>query len=265
MTDAPWFPLYAKDWLMDTVELSHEQKGVHVDLLAIAWDREGLPIELDAVRKLARCSVGAWKRIWPALAAKWPELGGKRVNRWLEQQREATMVFAANKSRAGKAGAAKRWQCHPSAIDVPLANDSYSQSQSQPQSHNGSLSLAVGARVTPPPVELSPGQLQAAVPGLVGAWNNLCAVEGSPFQPVTVRSHPKATAALRAHPDIDWWAELFTRVGASDWLRRDARMAPVDFWWVLDHCEEIAVGRHDNRVALSKTGIALAEVLKDLA
>lgn len=99
------------------------------------------------------------------------------------------------------------------------------------------------------PVELSPGQLQAAVPGLVGAWNNLCAVEGSPFKPVSVRSHPKATHALRAHPDIDWWAALFARVAASDFLRRDARMAPVDFWWVLDNCEEIAAGRHDNRAA----------------
>jgi hypothetical protein len=100
-----------------------------------------------------------------------------------------------------------------------------------------------------PALELSSGQLQAAVPGLVGAWNNLCAVEGSPFQSVTVRSHPKATAALRGHPDINWWADLFARVARSDWLRRDARIAPVDFWWVLEHVEEIAAGRYDNRVA----------------
>lgn len=98
-----------------------------------------------------------------------------------------------------------------------------------------------------PPLDLSPGQLQASALGLFGAWNNLCALDDSPFHTVTVRSHPKATQALRAHPDIDWWAELFTRVGASDFLRRDAKMAPADLWWVLDHADEIAAGRYDNR------------------
>lgn len=102
-----------------------------------------------------------------------------------------------------------------------------------------------------PPLELSPGQLQAAVPGLVGAWNNIAACS-PPFVEATFRSHPKATVALRAHPDIDWWSGLFRRVVASDFLAgrqpmRDGRTFVADVLWCLDHAEEIAAGRYDNR------------------
>ncbi len=117
-----------------------------------------------------------------------------------------------------------------------------------------------GVRVPPSPVglELSNGQLQAAAPGLVGAWNNVCAVDGSPFVAVTCRSHPRITAALRDHPDINWWADLFVRVASSDFLRRDAKIAPADLWWVLDHVEEIAAGRYDNRAPVAQTPKAAA-------
>lgn len=97
--------------------------------------------------------------------------------------------------------------------------------------------------------DLSPGQLQAAAPGLIGAWNAIAA-SAPPFVAVEgVRSNPKLTYALRAHPSIDWWGDLFQRVVRSDFLRCDAKMAPVDLWWVLDHYEEIAAGRYDNRDA----------------
>ena len=117
---------------------------------------------------------------------------------------------------------------------------------------------------------LSPGQLQAAVPGLIGAWNNLAAVV-EPFSAVEgIRSHPKATAALRARPDIDWWADVFRRVALSDFLRgletlRDGRRFIADFWWCLENAEEIASGRYDNRDRTSGNAAVLDKVLRDLA
>lgn len=108
--------------------------------------------------------------------------------------------------------------------------------------------------VHPGPLVLSPGQLQASVPGLVGAWNNIAAVS-PPFVAVTVRSHPTATQALAAHPDIDWWSDVFRRVVASDSLSgrrafRDGGTFVADFWWCLENADKIAAGRYDNRAAV---------------
>lgn len=256
MTDAPWFPQYAKDWLMETVELSYEQKGAHIDLLCISWARD-LPIDPEAVRcLLARCTRAAWARIWPALESRWPVRDGRRVNDWLEGQRSKTLTFRKAMSDAGRKGGLRSGEARlkPGLSQAEARVDhTHSQSQSHPQSHNSSLTLAVVARA-PAAGELtfSPGQLQAAAPGLVGAWNNLVAIRSEFAEKfVEVRSHPKLTAALQARPSIDWWGDLFQRVVASDFLRRDAKMAPVDLWWVLDHREEIANGRYDNSAAKS--------------
>ena len=104
--------------------------------------------------------------------------------------------------------------------------------------------------------------MQAAVSGLVGAWNTHAATV-EPFQAVTLRSHRTATAALRAHPDLDWWAGVFARAAASDFLRglvplRDGRAFQADFFWCLTHADEIAVGRYDNRATGSLNAAALA-------
>jgi uncharacterized protein YdaU (DUF1376 family) len=276
LTDAPWFPLYVKDWLVATRRLTAEQRGLYMDLLCFAWEDGGLPEDVEAVRRLTQSTPAVWKRAWPDIASKFEVRGGRRVNKRLEQVRDEMLASVAAKSKAGKAGAARRWQPHASAMPVPLAegmaNDSYSHSHPQSHSHNSSLTLAVVARGTPAPgsFELSPGQLQAAAPGLIGAWSNIAAIDGQPFTAVTVRSHPKVTAALRAHADIDWWGDLFRRVVASDFLAgrqpmRDGRVFIADLFWVLDHAEEIAAGRYDNRAPGSKNAAALAEVLKDLA
>ncbi len=269
MTDAPWFPLFVSDWLTETRDLTHEMRGVHADLLCLAWKQDGLPTDPEAIRKLAQCSPKTWAKVWPDLSAKWMERDGRLVNARQEAERVVTGDISQKRREAGRKGAAAKWQTHGKRSDCQMANDGHTHNNTvQNTTTERELTLSLVARAPSPAIgaiELSPGQLQAAVPWLVGAWNNLCALDGSPFKPVTVRSHPKATQALRAHPDIDWWVALFQRVAASDFLRRDAKMAPADLWWVLDHVEEIAAGRYDNRAVQSKTAAALAEVLRDLA
>jgi uncharacterized protein YdaU (DUF1376 family) len=262
LTDAPWFPLYVKDWLVATRRLTAEQRGLYMDLLCFAWEDGGLPLDVEAMRRLTQSTTAVWKRAWPDLAGKFEVRDGRWVNRRMERVRDEMLRMVEKKSKAGKAGAARRWQAHASAMPVPLAdtmaNDSYSHSypHSHPQPHNSSLTLAVVARAPAPgSFDLSPGQLQAAAPGLIGAWNNLAASDGQPFKDVTVRSHPKVTAALRAHADIDWWGDLFRRVVVSDRLNGrhvypDGGTFTADLFWVLDKCEEIAAGRYDNREAV---------------
>lgn len=104
-------------------------------------------------------------------------------------------------------------------------------------------------------VAYSPGQVAAGVGGLVGAWNNLVAIK-SPFVRITATDHHSIHAALRRHPDIAWWTEVFVKVAASDFLAgrvalADGRTWVADFWWVLERAEQIHAGRHDNRETLA--------------
>jgi hypothetical protein len=113
-----------------------------------------------------------------------------------------------------------------------------------------------GERETPPApvvVEYLPGQIRAGVGGLVGAWNNLVAsVPQLKARAVTVgETNPKVYSALKAHPDIDWWAGVFAKVATSDLLRglsawRNGDVKATDFFWVLRNADEIAAGQYDN-------------------
>lgn len=261
MTDFPWFPLYVDDWMRATATMTDEQAGAYMRLLCHAWAENGLPTHEAEIQRIGRWSAGAWKRIWPVVSTKWAEVDGRLVNQRQERERKGRDAYREGRAEAGRRGASKRWLSHSvangSAITQPLAepmaNDSdlHPQSQVQPQEREQkTLSLVVaGGRA--PLIELSPGQLQAAVPGLVGAWNNIAAVV-PPFVAVAFRSHEKATAALRAHSDIGWWSTVFERVVVSDFLRglsplADGRTFVADFFWCLTHADEIASGRYDNR------------------
>jgi hypothetical protein len=121
--------------------------------------------------------------------------------------------------------------------------------------------VAIVAVAPPEPgrFDYSPGQIRAAAPGLIGAWNNVATVVPE-LHDRDVRAtgdHAKVFTALRAHPEIDWWANVFRKVAASDLLRglkpwRNGDLKVTDFWWVLRNADEIAAGAYDNhdRVAL---------------
>jgi hypothetical protein len=95
--------------------------------------------------------------------------------------------------------------------------------------------------------ELTPGQVRQAALDLIAGWN---ARVRPPF--VRVADEPaslgRVIGALRAKPDLDWWFARFDEVmasgfcsgnGASGWL--------ADFWWAIDHGDEIAAGRYGDR------------------
>jgi hypothetical protein len=95
---------------------------------------------------------------------------------------------------------------------------------------------------------LSPGQLRAGVSSLVSLWNDR-AVE--PFIRVSDNLAPasvaRAEAALKAHSDLAWWLTRIVEVTTSTWCAGGGPSGWVaDFWWMLDHADEIASGRYRN-------------------
>jgi uncharacterized protein YdaU (DUF1376 family) len=269
LTDNPWFKFdVAKERaLMDT--LTDEQYGAHMRLRIHAWTADGIPSLDNDIMVIGRWKIAQWSRIWPAISRHWKidETSPDRlINRDLESERRDVVA----RSESGRKAVAKRWDKVRNTTVVPTYYQERTVEERTLQDtreRESSLSLVAQRDAAP---ELSLGQLMACVSGLTGAWNNIAVGDGRPFVAVTVRSHAKATAALRAHPDIDWWGNVFRKVAASDYLcgrvpGRDGTPFIADFWWALDRCEEITTGRYDNRAVGSRNSAALAEVLKDLA
>lgn len=116
---------------------------------------------------------------------------------------------------------------------------------------------------------LSPGQLRSSAPALVSMWNAR-AVE--PFVRVAdtlaAPSRLRVEAALKAHPDLDWWDARFGDVMTSAFCRGGGERGWVaDFWWALENADTIATGRYRDRSIVPKTKVqavtqdALARVL----
>jgi hypothetical protein len=294
LTDKPWFRFYPVDWRGDAKlkVCSLAARGLWVDLLAIMHEGTprghltiagSAPSEADLARLLG-VPVGHVRRALVELEQRGVALrteGGVVFSKRMVRDTEKGEADKANGQRGGNPQVKPPVKPPVNPGVNPPVKAAGGPARAHPGNRNGNdsgvealsgVEPEKGAALTlvpPTALELSPGQLQAAVPGLVGAWNNIAACS-PPFVEATFRSHPKAMAALRTHPSIDWWGDLFRRVVASDFLAgrqpmRDGRVFVADLLWVLDHADEIALGRHDNRTALSGNEAVLARVLRDLA
>lgn len=86
MKDAADFPMNAAAWLTGTRHLTREERGDYIDLLALQWQNDGLPADLDAVAR----SIGYKnaKKLSQNLIEKFPLMeDGKRRNIRLEIER----------------------------------------------------------------------------------------------------------------------------------------------------------------------------------
>jgi len=102
---------------------------------------------------------------------------------------------------------------------------------------------------------LTNGQLRHAALEVVSAWNRQAR---DPFvlvrDDLSAPSHRRIERALEGHPDVDWWANLFAEVFASTFLAGGGERGWVaDFWWVLEHADEVAQGRYRDRQGKGKT------------
>ena len=96
---------------------------------------------------------------------------------------------------------------------------------------------------------LSSGQLRHAALELVAAWN-AHAVE--PFvlvaETLSDDAQRRAIRALQTHPDVDWWRALVAEVMSSTFLAGGGERGWVaDFFWVIEHADDIATGRYRDR------------------
>lgn len=104
-----YMPLYVRDFLTSTLGWTAEERGHYLTLLMVAWDRGGIPAELEQIERLSPGVASAW----PMLADKFPvDEDGLRRNPRLEKHRgrcvelKEKRIEAAKRAAAAKAAAA---------------------------------------------------------------------------------------------------------------------------------------------------------------
>jgi uncharacterized protein YdaU (DUF1376 family) len=150
---SPAFRFYAADFSMDTQSWTAEEVGVYVRLLCSEWINGSIPpmpeahgtgngkpmaqpmaSPKQAINRLARIAGTSEEqlfRVWPQVGEKFSRgKDGNLYNSRLEHERDKQIAYRNEKSKAGTAGAEKRWtptrtkvQADSRAIVLPLANE----------------------------------------------------------------------------------------------------------------------------------------------
>ena len=176
----------------------------------------------------------------------WIERDGKLYHPRLERERLKQEAWKAQQSAKGARAEAARWDAPrmPDACTTDAsgirdgmpgdASSSSSSSSSASASAEDCTERALSLVTSPRAIdfELSPGQLQAAVPGLVGAWNNIAA-EHPPFVAVTVRSvalgvSPSRVNQLR-HAGLRQLREVIGAGGGAGYQLGSTRGGPTGY------------------------------------
>lgn len=100
-----FMPLYVRDFLTSTFGWTAEERGHYLTLLMVAWDRGGLPAELDQIERLSPGVASAW----PLLEDKFPvDDDGMRRNPRMETHRTKCVALKEKRVNAAKRAAAAK-------------------------------------------------------------------------------------------------------------------------------------------------------------
>lgn len=106
-----WMPVLVDKYLGDTTHLTTEQHGAYLLLLLSGWKRSGrLPADDQQLANIARMTPQRWKASRAVLLAFFKLDGDAYVQKRQLEELERARNVSAERSKAGKAGAQKRWQ-----------------------------------------------------------------------------------------------------------------------------------------------------------
>ena len=141
MAKPPAFQFYATDWLTGTLELSLAARGAYITLLAYQWDKGGVPVDNKPIMKrILSCSTHDLNSALETIRIHFKKgTDGLWRNQRLERVRSDLNSYRDERSRAGRAGAERRWKvgdpvAQPMAepIAEPLANSQQKYSTPSP-------------------------------------------------------------------------------------------------------------------------------------
>jgi uncharacterized protein YdaU (DUF1376 family) len=105
----PSFPFYASDWMASVLEMTLEERGAYITLLAWSWDNGPVPKNEQKIARILSVSGSKSRRVFAAIVDRFLLTPEGYVSERLELVRAEKAAFLDAKSRGGKAGMAKRW------------------------------------------------------------------------------------------------------------------------------------------------------------
>lgn len=112
---APAYQWYPKDYDSDEAVklMTYEQEGIYHRLLDHQWLHGSIPAEPKQIAMLVpKVPPKRFLSLWPAIAKKFSDVGGRLVNEKLEKVRKDTAAYKAAKAAAGRASAEARAEQH---------------------------------------------------------------------------------------------------------------------------------------------------------
>lgn len=85
MAKDPAFLFYSKDWLEGTAEMTPDEKGVYIDLLAHQHQKGSLPADTKRLAKMVGISEQEFLTVWTLLKNKFNQTDDRMVNRKLSE------------------------------------------------------------------------------------------------------------------------------------------------------------------------------------
>lgn len=117
-----WMPFYVGDYLSATSRLTTEQHGAYFLILIDYWKNGPPPNDDTVLAQIARLPIASWRKARPALIAFFDIQDGYLIQKRVEKERAKASDITDERSKAGKIGAARRWQNHGKGDDKPMAN-----------------------------------------------------------------------------------------------------------------------------------------------
>jgi uncharacterized protein YdaU (DUF1376 family) len=156
-----WMPIYIGDYFADTMDLSTEQHGAYLLLLMHQWRRGHVSANANAMAKICGSTCDYFvSNIWPAIEGFFTKKDdGFLIQKRLESIRTEQIEKADIRSKAGKKGAAAKWQTHSARNADDNADAMAKRCQSESESDKEEK------KPPTPFLELSPPKPQAAPAG----------------------------------------------------------------------------------------------------
>lgn len=123
---ADWMAFHVDDYVSNTMHLTARQHGGYILLICAAWKSKGcLPGSDAALMAIAKLTPKEWREDGDALKAFLTRRGDFWVHERVEFEWKDAQALIEAKSRAGKAGARKRWngRGNGTAMAGALQND----------------------------------------------------------------------------------------------------------------------------------------------
>lgn len=101
----PYFRYFIGDQLKAKRGMTHEQKGIYVDLLEVSWDQAGtLPSDLTELARLVGLSLAQFTPHASIVLQDWRPKGKRLVHEWLQQEYAEKFAQHAERSESGGKG-----------------------------------------------------------------------------------------------------------------------------------------------------------------